>query len=161
IDTRTCPQVCDLHGASSRAQAGPDHLANPASSPSCSPPREPGEVQARSAISFGLWKDANRHPIRGRWAVASVAVWGAGQFEGEARALARSLALGAEGAAQFPGCQRAAVEAKAMAVLASGEAVVENPGQVLLGNTDAVVDDRHFEATLAVGEADGDLFVWP
>ena len=51
------------------------------------------------------------------------------EFEGESGAFAQALALGAKGAAHFPGGQRAAVKAEAVTVFAGGEAVREDVRQ--------------------------------
>ena len=46
-----------------------------------------------------------------------------------------------QGAAQFPGGEGAAVQAKTVAVFAGGEAVLEDAGQMFRGNADAIVND--------------------
>ena len=53
-----------------------------------------------------------------------------------------AVAVGREAAAHFLGGVGAAVQAEAVAVLLGGKAVVEDLGQVLRGNADAVVARR-------------------
>src|ERR1051326_2510856 len=69
-----------------------------------------------------------------------VAEW---QFEGEGGAPAVAFALDGEGAAHFPGGQRATVQAEAMAVLFGGEPVGENAGEIFGWDAHAVVGHRN------------------
>src|SRR5580693_2277160 len=62
-----------------------------------------------------------------------------GQREGRTHARPRAFRL--QRSAEFPGCQRTAVQPETMSVPASRESMIEYPRQVLLQNPDAGVDD--------------------
>src|SRR5215469_18106669 len=65
------------------------------------------------------------------------------QRQREGGALTRAGAARVQRAAEFPGSECAAVEPKAMAVGTGGKSMVEDTLEILRGNADAGVDDRH------------------
>ena len=82
------------------------------------------------------------------------------QFEGEDGPFGQAVAVCAEQSAHFAGGIGAAVEAKTVAVLAGGESVRENSGQVLGRDADAVVGDRDLDLVVSVhGNGDGNAAV--
>src|ERR1700677_1914231 len=85
---------------------------------------------------------------------------GGREFQDEGGALAGAVAETAEGAAQLPGGDGAAVQAKAVAVGAGGEAVFEDAGQVFGWNADTIVRDGNLdEAILSRAGAEDHFFV--
>src|SRR5579864_1101819 len=65
----------------------------------------------------------------------------AGQLEHERRSTAQPVTGSRQRASQLLRRQRAAVQAKAVPALTSGETVAKQPLHVLRGNADAVIDD--------------------
>src|SRR5665213_1915820 len=80
------------------------------------------------------------------------------QFEYEGGAASRPVTLGMQGAAKFLGCERATVQAEAVAGLTGGEAVSEQAVPVLGEDADTVVDDGDAHADRGAFYAQGDEF---
>src|ERR1051325_4748497 len=83
----------------------------------------------------------------------------AGDFQREGGATARAFALGAQGAAQFLGRQRAAVQAKTVAISPGREAVVEYAREILRRYSHAVIRHRDPDPVRSVDHAHGQPLV--
>ena len=87
--------------------------------------------------------------------------WPEGQFEREGRAFARSVALGRQRSAQFPGGQQAAVQAEnRLAVFPGGKTVSEDFGKIFRHDARAIVTDGDAHPAVAAAHAErNELFL--
>ncbi len=81
------------------------------------------------------------------------------QYECEGGAFSRAVAVDGECSAKLLGGKGAAMQSKSMAVLAGREPVRKNPGQVLFGDADPVVDHGDVEPAAGGRGADGQPLV--
>ena len=83
------------------------------------------------------------------------------QFEGKNRAQPRAIAMCRERSSQFLGGQGAAMQTEAMAILSGGKPMIENPGEILRRDANAVINHCDPNSALFASRAQDHLFVVP
>src|SRR5579864_3405893 len=96
-------------------------------------------------LSFNLWEAAS---CRQRLFFGLLSRGLAGKFKDKTGALAHTLAVRGQGTAHFLRHAQATVQAETMALLARGETVGEQAGEIFRGNAGAVVLHFNLDAPL-------------
>jgi len=78
-----------------------------------------------------------------------------GQFESERCTSPKPVARGGQLATHFLGGYRAAVQAEAVAIFASGKSVTENPSDIFFSDANTVVAHRDFDAPFLLADTNG------
>src|SRR6266403_586324 len=150
-------------GRAAATTASPNRFASSTSSASCAV----CSAWTPNTLRKSRWMAALSSMIRIR-RLARAAESGTGilrraarQLEHECRAASRPVARHEQRAAELLGRERPAVQAEAVPVHASREAVREYPGHVFRGNSHAIVDDANAHTGRRAFYAQGEKLVGP